>query len=705
MSKKLTLEERLSLATKKGRKKNKKSTSNLPSPSPVVLSNSELEANGISIDDLTTGLDSIDNAENGDDCTVRSESTVESDTLKISANTAHAELTRTDNSDNAIVSLPEWLPENYTELTVEELVRRISPEYERLNKRIDDLTNEVSKKPQIETTDSSFFKLIKEKDDLIDQLKKEGEKLAETELRQSNQIKALKTKVKNLEYEVSSLNDDSTQNVENYNELQSLYHNIQEQLTETTSKLKDTDKQKELLEVLKGSIKEKDDLITNLQQSLDHMRTLLEEEKAEFQMEKKALQEATIDQVTSLETKLEQLRIELDSCSNDSNGKSSGGDFVDNDDGSSEVKQYTSSQYMLLKEQLESSKVNWNSIEYALNSKIVDLENHLASTIKEKKKFEEEYQTALRSTETLSDHLEKEREGHLKAISQVKELERQIETLKLSLQSINDDYNLLKKKYDIQRAQFEKNEDGVKLHQETSDRKIIEKIPAELTNSLNSMNENIEDEWTLPQENSMLSLSISKLGQLEDDSSLKPISDQSHDMICNEESEHFDRKNIDFSIDDIPEEAADLQAIKEGESMKSLNNTSIPYRRASFQLSNSNGNISAHLVSKLSTELKRLEGELLTSRESYYNLVNEKAQANDEILRLLEENDKFDKVNKQKDELLQKVEQIQSKLETSLQLLGEKTEQVEELENDVSDLKEMMHQQVQQMVEMQEKMR
>lgn len=139
--------------------------------------------------------------------------------------------------------------------------------------------------------------------------------------------------------------------------------------------------------------------------------------------------------------------------------------------------------------------------------------------------------------------------------------------------------------------------------------------------------------------------------------------------------------------------------------MKSLNNTSIPYRRASVQLSNSNGHISAHLVNKLSTELKRLEGELSASKELYDNLLKEKTKANDEILRLLEENDKFNEVNKQKDDLLKRVEQMQSKLETSLQLLGEKTEQVEELENDVSDLKEMMHQQVQQMVEMQGKMR
>ncbi|CAD6631069.1 AMH_1a_G0030720.mRNA.1.CDS.1 [Saccharomyces cerevisiae] len=707
MSKKLSLEERLSLATKKGRKKNKRSTSNLSSPSPVVLSNNEQESARISIDDATAGVVSIDNAENIDDPAVRSESTVEGDTGKADSisidDVVDPDHNRTDCFDDTMVSLPTWLPKNYTEFTVEELVKEISPEYLRLNKQIDDLTNELNRKSQIETTDSSFFKLIKEKDDLIDQLRKEGAKLAETELRQSNQIKALRTKVKGLEYEVSELNDNSAQSVENYNELQSLYHNIQGQLAEATNKLKDADKQKESLETLEKNIKEKDDLITILQQSLDNMRTLLEKEKNEFRTEKKALQEATVDQVTTLETKLEQLRIELDSSTQNLDAKSNR-DFVD-DQQSYEEKQHASFQYNRLKEQLESSKANWDSIEYALNTKIVNLENRLESTMKEKNDIEEKYQTALRSSETLGKQLEKEKENHSKAVLEVKDLERRVETLKSSLQSISDDYNLLKKKYEIQRSQLEQKENELKPHQENSNEKIIDKIPVELTDSLNSMEGNIEDEWTLPQENSMLSLSMSKLGELESNLSLKPIYNESHETICSEESQHFDRKNVDFSIDDIPEEAAALQAIREGESMKSLNNTSIPYRRASVQLSNSNGHISAHLVNKLSTELKRLEGELSASKELYDNLLKEKTKANDEILRLLEENDKFNEVNKQKDDLLKRVEQMQSKLETSLQLLGEKTEQVEELENDVSDLKEMMHQQVQQMVEMQGKMR
>ncbi|ONH78571.1 Protein SGM1 [Saccharomyces cerevisiae] len=707
MSKKLSLEERLSLATKKGRKKNKRSTSNLSSPSPVVLSNNEQESARTSIDDAAAGVVSIDNAENIDDPAVRSESTVEGDTGKADSiavdDVVHPDHNRTDCFDDTMVSLPTWLPKNYTEFTVEELVKEISPEYLRLNKQIDDLTNELNRKSQIETTDSSFFKLIKEKDDLIDQLRKEGAKLAETELRQSNQIKALRTKVKDLEYEVSELNDSSAQSVENYNELQSLYHNIQGQLAEATNKLKDADKQKESLETLEKNIKEKDDLITILQQSLDNMRTLLEKEKSEFQTEKKALQEATVDQVTTLETKLEQLRIELDSSTQNLDAKSNR-DFVD-DQQSYEEKQHASFQYNRLKEQLESSKANWDSIEYALNTKIVNLENRFESTMKEKNDIEEKYQTALRSSETLGKQLEKEKENHSKAVLEVKDLERRVETLKSSLQSISDDYNLLKKKYEIQRSQLEQKENELKPHQENSNEKIIDKIPVELTDSLNSMEGNIEDEWTLPQENSMLSLSMSKLGELESDPSLKRIYNESHETICSEESQHFDRKNVDFSIDDIPEEAAALQAIREGESMKSLNNTSIPYRRASVQLSNSNGHISAHLVNKLSTELKRLEGELSASKELYDNLLKEKTKANDEILRLLEENDKFNEVNKQKDDLLKRVEQMQSKLETSLQLLGEKTEQVEELENDVSDLKEMMHQQVQQMVEMQGKMR
>lgn len=291
MSKKLSLEERLSLATKKGRKKNKRSTSNLSSPSPVVLSNNEQESARTSIDDAAAGVVSIDNAENIDDPAVRSESTVEGDTGKADSiavdDVVHPDHNRTDCFDDTMVSLPTWLPKNYTEFTVEELVKEISPEYLRLNKQIDDLTNELNRKSQIETTDSSFFKLIKEKDDLIDQLRKEGAKLAETELRQSNQIKALRTKVKDLEYEVSELNDSSAQSVENYNELQSLYHNIQGQLAEATNKLKDADKQKESLETLEKNIKEKDDLITILQQSLDNMRTLLEKEKVNFKRKRK----------------------------------------------------------------------------------------------------------------------------------------------------------------------------------------------------------------------------------------------------------------------------------------------------------------------------------------------------------------------------------------------------------------------------------
>ncbi|CAI4034531.1 hypothetical protein SMKI_10G3240 [Saccharomyces mikatae IFO 1815] len=706
MSKKLSLEERLSLATKKGRKKNKRSTSNLSSPSPAILSNSEQETTGLSADIPATSGESIENAEDEDESTIRPECTVGSDTHKVDVTPVDSEKIvnddKTDSSDDTIISLPQWLPKNYTELTVEDLIKEIGPEYLRLNKQVEDLTNEINKKSQIETTDSSFFKLIKEKDNLIEQLKKEGTKLAETELRQSNQIKSLKTKVKNLEYETSVLNEDSSQNIENYNELQSLYHNIQGQLAEATNKLRDADKQKEAREILEKNIKEKDDSITDLQQSLDELKTLLEEERTGFQMEKKALQAATVDQVTTLETKLEQLRIELDNYTHTSNVEPNL-NSVDSQN-TLEVKQHGSSQYNLLKEQLESSKANWNSIEYALTTKIVDLENRFEATMREKNNIEEMYQTALHSSKALSEQLDKERDNSLKAVSKIKELEIQIGTLTLSLQNIRDDYNLLKKKYDIQRCQLEQNEDQLKSHQENSSGKIMEKIPVELTNSLNSMEENVEDEWTLPQENSLLSLSMSKLGGLEDDPSLKPIDDESHVTICSDESQHFERKNADFSIEDIPEEAADLQAIKEGESMKSLN-TSTPYRRASVQLSNSNGNISAHLVNKLSTELKRLEGELSSSKDSYNNLLREKEKANDEILRLMEENDKFNEVNEQKDELLKRVEQMQSKLETSLQLLGEKTEQVEELENDVSDLKEMMHQQVQQMVEMQGKMR
>lgn len=68
----------------------------------------------------------------------------------------------------------------------------------------------------------------------------------------------------------------------------------------------------------------------------------------------------------------------------------------------------------------------------------------------------------------------------------------------------------------------------------------------------------------------------------------------------------------------------------------------------------------------------------------------------------MEENESLKKLELEKCSLSKEVENLQSKLETSLQLLGEKAERAEELENDVQDLKDMMKQQIQDMMDLRE---
>ena len=74
-------------------------------------------------------------------------------------------------------------------------------------------------------------------------------------------------------------------------------------------------------------------------------------------------------------------------------------------------------------------------------------------------------------------------------------------------------------------------------------------------------------------------------------------------------------------------------------------------------------------------------------------------------MKLIDKNNGLSSIKLEKEELEKQVRDLQEKLDTSLQILGEKTERVEELQNDVLDLKDMLHEQVKQMVDLQERLR
>ena len=98
---------------------------------------------------------------------------------------------------------------------------------------------------------------------------------------------------------------------------------------------------------------------------------------------------------------------------------------------------------------------------------------------------------------------------------------------------------------------------------------------------------------------------------------------------------------------------------------------------------------SVQLVERLSTNVRRLESEKAAAKDEMARLSTQRDEARKEVVNLMREaeqkrmaDDRLAKLDKQHKDLT-------SKYEATLELLGEKTEQVDELKADVADVKQM----------------
>ncbi|KAK9235595.1 TATA element modulatory factor 1 TATA binding-domain-containing protein [Lipomyces kononenkoae] len=102
---------------------------------------------------------------------------------------------------------------------------------------------------------------------------------------------------------------------------------------------------------------------------------------------------------------------------------------------------------------------------------------------------------------------------------------------------------------------------------------------------------------------------------------------------------------------------------------------------------------------RMSTVIRRLSSELASAKEELAILARDRDQARDEIVELLREVKDKREVATKCAELQTQMDELRSREQTTLELLGEKTERVTELENDVADLKMMYRQQIQELIE------
>ncbi|KAF6792362.1 M protein repeat protein [Colletotrichum musicola] len=98
---------------------------------------------------------------------------------------------------------------------------------------------------------------------------------------------------------------------------------------------------------------------------------------------------------------------------------------------------------------------------------------------------------------------------------------------------------------------------------------------------------------------------------------------------------------------------------------------------------------SVQLVERMSAAIRRLEGEKVTSREELARISAQRDEARAEIVALMKEVEFGKAASRRVAELETQVDNLNSRYQTTLELLGEKSELVEELRADVQDVKAM----------------
>jgi DNA repair exonuclease SbcCD ATPase subunit len=98
---------------------------------------------------------------------------------------------------------------------------------------------------------------------------------------------------------------------------------------------------------------------------------------------------------------------------------------------------------------------------------------------------------------------------------------------------------------------------------------------------------------------------------------------------------------------------------------------------------------SVQLVERMSAAVRRLESEKATSKEEMARLGAQRDEAREEVVALMREVEEKKMQDERVDALEKQLKDMDERYQASLEMLGEKTEQVEELEGDVADLKKM----------------
>lgn len=576
------------------------------------------------------------------------------------------------------------------------------------------------------TGSSAVEKKLKEKETVIAQLMDEGKELSSKEIKQNERIRGLVAQNKELEASLKNYSEKNNQSLLKISEIEDLIKvhkftsidQLLDAMTKSTQKIADLQntidrtkklnwegKYKELQKLYETGIdeqrttrKEISELSVQFEllQNLSKLE-LLSKEAIISGLNREIIQfkdEASLE-VSRLESKIEQLRLE-----NESFLKS--GHFESNSDSNESSKKIDYQDYaklsqanQKLQEQFLSSLENWRLIELDLRQKIENL-NATVDTLKKSK---------------------------VKATAEIKRLHSQ-----LSEQT----EEITKLKTEIHRLTDLDTETTFKLKMKMNDYAELEEQLVSLRNVSEADQNNyemkiqtlLETITALQSQSQQFPVSMSS-----DNISLQNSHRQSQEQFLMTRAEHprpplrlHSLNSLTFPLypnlaintplvgwDDNGFTQSQFQFIPETPNSQMISSEIFPQDAADSTSSNtpvrstSGATKNIQIISKMSSNIRRLEMEILTLQEENEELVKEKEQAQQEIMALFDAQKDVSDLKARTEELAQELEKKRKTEDTLMVLVGEKSEQVEELRADVADLKDLMRQQVQQMIEMQQK--
>lgn len=98
---------------------------------------------------------------------------------------------------------------------------------------------------------------------------------------------------------------------------------------------------------------------------------------------------------------------------------------------------------------------------------------------------------------------------------------------------------------------------------------------------------------------------------------------------------------------------------------------------------------SVQLVERMSAAVRRLESEKATHKEEMARLAAQRDEARDEVVALMREVEEMRGQKARVEELQRELSEVTQRYDTTLEMLGEKTERVEEVEADLVEVKKM----------------